>query len=70
MDEDKNNWEGVMDQYTKLLIHGDGANNSTTFADKSLYTKTITPAGNAKISTTQSKFDRQSFHILNYKNVQ
>jgi hypothetical protein len=34
----------------------DGANNSTTFTDKSYSPKTITAYGNAKISTAQSKF--------------
>lgn len=37
-----------------LLLHMDGANNSTTFTD--VLGHAITPAGNAKISTAQSKF--------------
>lgn len=39
---------------TSLLLHCDGTNNSTTFTDET--GKTITAVGNAKISTTQSKF--------------
>lgn len=39
-----------------LLLHMDGANNSTTFTDSSRSPKTVTASGNAKISTTQSKF--------------
>ncbi len=37
-----------------LLMHMDGANGSTTFAD--VKDHAITPVGNAKISTAQSKF--------------
>lgn len=39
-----------------LLLHANGANGSTTFTDSSPSPKTITPLGNAQISTTQSKF--------------
>ncbi|UCV01148.1 LamG domain-containing protein [Acidovorax radicis] len=39
-----------------LLLKGDGANNSTTVVDSSSFGKTISVGGNAKISTTQSKF--------------
>ena len=39
-----------------LLLHMDGANNSTTFIDSSSAARTITVNGNAKISTAQSKF--------------
>ena len=34
-----------------LLLHGDGANGSTTITDSSLTPKTVTAAGNAQIST-------------------
>ncbi|MCX6751581.1 MAG: LamG domain-containing protein [Candidatus Nomurabacteria bacterium] len=44
----------VDDTYTKLLLHMDGANASTTFTDEA--GKTITAVGNAQISTAQSKF--------------
>lgn len=39
-----------------LLLHGDGANGSTTIVDSSLTPKTVTAFGNAQISTAQSKF--------------
>jgi hypothetical protein len=39
-----------------LLLHGDGANGSTTITDSSLTPKTVTAVGNAQISTAQSKF--------------
>jgi len=43
-----------------LLLNFDGANNSTTFTDSSIYNHTGTTYGNAKISTTQSKFGGSS----------
>lgn len=39
-----------------LLLHGDGANGSTTITDSSPSPKTVTAVGNAQISTTQSVF--------------
>jgi len=39
-----------------LLLHGDGANGSTTIVDSSPSPKTVTVVGNAQISTAQSKF--------------
>jgi hypothetical protein len=63
MDSDSANWDGAYDGYTKLLLHADGANNSTNFPDKSLYTKVITANGDAKISTTQSKFGGASAYF-------
>lgn len=39
-----------------LLLHGNGANGSTTITDSSLSPKTVTAAGDAQISTAQSKF--------------
>ena len=39
-----------------LLLHGDGANGSTTIVDSSPTPKTVTAVGNAQISTAQSKF--------------
>jgi len=39
-----------------LLLHGDGANGSTTIIDSSPSPKTVTAFGNAQISTAQSKF--------------
>jgi hypothetical protein len=39
-----------------LLLHGDGANGSTTITDNSPTPKIVTAVGNAQISTAQSKF--------------
>jgi hypothetical protein len=39
-----------------LLLHGDGADGSTTITDSSPTPKTVTAVGNAQISTAQSKF--------------
>ena len=39
-----------------LLLHGNGANGSTTITDSSPTPKTVTAVGNAQISTAQSKF--------------
>lgn len=41
---------------TALLLHMEGANNSTAFTDSSNLLKTVTPSGDAKISTAQSKW--------------
>ena len=43
-----------------LLLHGDGANGSTTIVDSSPSPKTVTAVGNAQISTAQSKFGGSS----------
>lgn len=43
-----------------LLLHMDGANGSTSFPDNSLSPKTVTPSGDAQISTAQSKFGGSS----------
>ena len=43
-----------------LLLHGDGTNGSTTITDSSPSPKTVTVAGNAQISTAQSKFGGSS----------
>jgi hypothetical protein len=43
------------DSYTKLLLHMNGTNASTTFID-SATSKTVTACGDAKITTAQSKF--------------
>ena len=45
-----------IDSYTKLLLHMDGADTSTTFTDSSLSAHTATANGNAQIDTAQSKF--------------
>ena len=43
-----------------LLLHGDGANGSTTIVDSSQSPKTVTAIGNAQLSTAQSKFGGSS----------
>ena len=43
-----------------LLLHFSGDNNATNFVDSSSSPKTVTPYGNAKISTAQSKFGGSS----------
>jgi hypothetical protein len=39
-----------------LLLHLNGTNGSTSFADSSSFVRTVTGSGNAQISTAQSKF--------------
>jgi hypothetical protein len=54
---------GATDPYfsnVSLLLHGDGANGSTTIVDSSPSPKTVTAVGNAQISTAQSKFGGSS----------
>ena len=46
-----------------LLLHGDGANGSTTIIDSSPTPKTVTAFGNAQISTAQSKFGGASIAL-------
>jgi hypothetical protein len=46
-----------------LLIKGQGLNNSTAIVDSSPTPKTITIAGNTKISTTQSKYGGSSLYF-------
>ena len=48
-----------------LLLHGDGANGSTTIVDSSPTPKTVTAFGNAQISTAQSKFSGASVSFAN-----
>ena len=45
-----------VDSFTKLLLHFDGADASTTFRDDSPSPKTFTASGNAQIDTADSKF--------------
>jgi len=47
-----------------LLLHGDGANGSTTIVDSSPSPKTVTAVGNAQISTAQSKFGGSSISCV------
>ena len=46
-----------------LLLHGDGADGSTTVTDSSATPKTVTVVGNARISTAQSKFGGSSMYF-------
>ena len=48
---------------TSLLLHFNGNNDSTVFTDTSITPKTVTANGNAKISTTQSKFGGSSAYF-------
>ena len=45
-----------IDTYTKLLLHCDGADGSTTFSDSSNNNHTVTANGSVEIDTAQSKF--------------
>lgn len=47
---------GGNDAFTKLLLHCDGADASTTFTDSSASAHSPTAQGNAQIDTAQSKF--------------
>ena len=43
-----------------LLLHGDGANNGTTFTDSSAYARSVTVGSGSVTSTTQTKFGSAS----------
>jgi hypothetical protein len=47
---------GGNDEYTKLLLHMNGTDGSTSFIDSSASTHTVTATGDAQIDTAQSKF--------------
>jgi hypothetical protein len=51
---------GGNDSFTKLLLHCDAADGTTTFTDSSAAAHTITPGGNAQIDTAQAKFGASS----------
>lgn len=48
------------DEYTKLLLHFDGSDGSTTFTDSSSSAHTVTPSGNAQLDTAYYKFGTAS----------
>ena len=50
------------DSYTKLLIHSDTSDGSTTFVDSSANAHTVVTNGNPTHSTTQKKFGKTSIH--------
>ena len=52
--------DGNVDDVTKLLLHCDGADASTTFTDSSPSAHTVTANGNAQIDTAQQKFGTAS----------
>jgi hypothetical protein len=57
---------GLTDPYfsnVSLLLHGDGTNGSTTITDSSSNNFSVIPAGNAQISTAQSKFGGASIAL-------
>ncbi|MDD5060968.1 MAG: LamG domain-containing protein [Candidatus Marinimicrobia bacterium] len=49
------------DSYTKLLLHMNHRDGSTTFTDSETTPKTVTANGNAQIDTAQYKFTEQKF---------
>jgi hypothetical protein len=49
-----------IDEFTKLMLHMNGANGSTVFTDSSLSPKTVTANGNARLSTMSPKFGTAS----------
>jgi len=57
---------GERDPYfssVSLLLHGTGTNGSTSIIDRSPSPKTITVAGDAQISTAQSRFGGGSIYV-------
>jgi hypothetical protein len=55
--------QDVYGEYVSLLLHMDGTNGSTSFADSSLPPKIVTANGDAAISTAQSKFGGASAYF-------
>lgn len=49
--------------YVRLLISADGADDATTFVDKSIWRNTITPIGNSKMDTSFKKFGDSSLQL-------
>ena len=54
---------GVYDPNVVLIMHFSGSNNSTNITDSSFSEKTINVNGNAKISTTESKYGGSSLYL-------
>ena len=54
--------------YTKLLLHCNGSNGSTSFLDSSFYNRDITVYNNVQISTEKSKFGGASGFFPCYTN--
>src|SRR3989344_8812683 len=55
--------------YTKLLIHADGTNASTAFADDSGKGNSLTGQGNARLETGVKQFGTASLYLNDYDNV-
>lgn len=55
--------DGGNDAFTKLLLHFEAADASTTFTDSSAAGHNFTAAGNAQIDTAQFKFGAASGHF-------
>lgn len=53
----------VLDPYTHLLLHMDGADNGTTFTDSSRFARTMTRGGDTKTVTAQSRFGGASAYF-------
>ena len=45
-----------IDAYTKLVIHANGPDGGTNFYDDSNTHRTVTPVGNAQVSTAEKKY--------------
>jgi hypothetical protein len=54
------------DPYTKLLLHNNGDNDSTTIIDSSGSAHTMTATGSAKLKTAQKKFGTASLNVGGY----
>lgn len=57
------NWSSGNDKFTTFLLHGDGANNGTTFIDASYKNVTLTKTGTVTTSTTQKPFSYSSVYF-------
>lgn len=54
-----------IDQYTKLMLHCDGSNGSTTLTDSALTPHTVTPHGSAQCGTARLKFGSAGLALAN-----
>jgi len=54
---------GGIDDYTKLMLHFDGPDGSTTFTDSEDIPKSVVGYGNARISTAYGKFGGSSLFL-------
>ena len=61
----KDGWSSIggIDAYTKLMLHMNGTNDSTTFTDSSLSPKTVTANGNVCIKTAEKVFGSGSAYF-------